>query len=343
MIRVLAPGFFTTVQDLGRLGLGHLGIPSAGAADAFSLRLANRLADNPDGAAALEMTAVGVTLRFDAPAWVAFAGAELEVSLDDQPLPMHQTVAIPAGGQLRTGRIRGGFRSYLAVAGGFKLPRVLGSTSSDTLAGLGPAPLTADDVLSQGEHADAEPGFYMRAPRRYGASATLRVLAGPQQDWFTPAARRQLLETEYRVEAQSDRTGLRLAGEKLERTRKDELRSIGMVAGAIQVPASGQPIVLLPNHGTTGGYPVIANVISADVPLLAQLAPGATLKFTPVDRRQALAALQMEEERLARDIIPADAGLLAARALMTLAVTHTSLKQAAVTDGSRRIRIRRGH
>ncbi len=342
MICVLDPGFFTTVQDLGRPGFGHLGVPIAGAADAFSLRLANRLVGNPDGAAALEMTAQGATLRFDAPAWVALVGGGLDASLDGHPLPMHQTVPIPAGGQLRTGRIQGGFRSYLAAAGGFKLPQVLGSASSDTLAGLGPAPLAVDTVLNLGERTGPEPGFYLRAPRRFGSSMTLRILAGPQEAWFTPAACRQLLEVEYRVEAQSDRTGLRLAGEKLERSRKDELRSMGMVAGAIQIPASGQPILLLPNHGTTGGYPVIANVISADLPLLAQLAPGATVRFTPVDRRQALAVLRAEEERLARDIIPADAGLLAARALMTLAGEHASLKQAAVTDGGRRIRIRRG-
>lgn len=342
MIRVLDPGFFTTVQDLGRLRFGHLGVPTAGAADAFSLRVANRLVGNPDGAAALEMTAQGVSLSFDAPTRIALAGAELEASLDGQPLPLHQTITVAAGAQLRTGRIHGGYRCYLAVAGGFKLPPVLGSVSSDTLSGLGPAPLSVDATLAVGEPSGPPPGFYLRAPSRFGASASLRILAGPQQDWFTPPARRQLLESEYRVQAQSDRTGVRLAGAALERARKDELPSMGMVAGAIQVPGSGQPIALLANHGSTGGYPVIANVISADLPLLAQLAPGSALRFTPVDRVQALAALQAGEERLARDIVPADAMLLAARALMALAGAHANLKQAAVTDGGRHIRIRRG-
>ena len=342
MIQVLDPGFFTTVQDLGRPGLGHLGVPMAGAADAFSLRVANRLVGNADGAAALEMTSRGATLSFDAPAHIALAGGELEAALDGQPLPMHQTLLIPAGGLLRMGRILTGFRSYLAVAGGLQVPTVLGSASSDTLAGLGPAPLAADARLALGEPGPA-PGFYMRSPRRFGAEAQLRILPGPQEDWFTPAARRQLLEGEYRVEPQSDRTGLRLAGGKLERSRQDELQPVGMVAGAIQVPGSGQPIVLLANHGATGGYPLIANVISADLPLLAQLAPGARLHFSPVSRDEALAALRAEEERLVRDIVPADAGLLAARALMALAGAHASLKQASVTDGARRIRIRRGN
>lgn len=342
MIRVLDPGRFTTFQDLGRYGLGHLGVPTAGAADTFSLRVANRLVGNPDSAVALEMTAQGVTLAFDSAACIAFAGAELEATLDGQPLPTHQTLTVTAGAVLRTGSIHGGLRCYLAAAGGFEQSAVLGSASSDTLAGLGPAQLTVDATLALGGRSGPPPAFYLRAPRRFGAAATLRVMAGPQEDWFTPVARRQLLEGEYRVQPQSDRTGLRLEGRPLERSRSDELSSMGMVAGAIQVPGSGQPIVLLANHGATGGYPVIADVISADLPLLGQLAPGAVLRFTPVDRQQALVALQAEEERLAADIVPADAGLLAARALMTLASTHASLKQAAVTDGKRHIRIKRG-
>ena len=342
MIRVLDPGLFTTFQDLGRHGFGHLGVPTAGAADDFSLRAANRLVGNPDRSVALEMTVQGVTLAFETGVCIAFAGAELEATLDGQPLPTHQTIAVPAGAVLRCGPIHGGLRCYLAAAGGFVLPAVLGSASSDTLAALGPAPLLAGDMLALGGRSGPPPAFYQRAPRRFGAAATLRVMAGPQEDWFTPAARRQLLESEYRVQAQSDRVGLRLEGQALERSRKDELSSMGMVAGAIQVPGSGQPIVLLANHGATGGYPVIAAVISADLPLLGQSMPGGVLRFTPVDRQQALAALRAEDERLATDIVPADAGLLAARALMTLAGAHASLKQAAVTDGGRRIRIKRG-
>lgn len=341
MIQVLEPGLFTTVQDLGRIGLGYLGVPTAGAADTFSLRVANRLVANAGGAAALEMTGQGAALRFDMPANIAFAGGEVEATLDGQPLPMYQTIRVMTGAVLHVGPIRVGFRVYLAVGGGLNLPQVLGSVSSDTLAGLGPAPLAAGMQLPIFPQTVA-PGFYLRAPPRFGAEASLRVLPGPQEDWFTAAARKHLVETGYRVLAQSDRTGLRLAGEKLERSRKDELPSMGMVTGAIQVPGSGQPIVLLANHGATGGYPVIANVISADLSLLAQLAPGASLRFSLVTRVEALALLRAQEERLVRDIIPADAGLLAARELMTLAGRHASLKQAAVIEGNRKIRIRRG-
>ncbi|MFI4967789.1 MAG: biotin-dependent carboxyltransferase family protein [Gammaproteobacteria bacterium] len=341
MIQVLEPGLFTTIQDLGRDGLGHLGVPSAGAADAFSLRVGNRLVGNADGGAALEMTAQGVSLRFDTPASFALTGGDVEASLDSQPLPMYQTLHAPAGASLRIGRISAGFRTYLTVGGGLLLPKVLGSASSDTFANLGPAPLVAGMHLPIGPQAEA-PGFYLRAPPRFGQTARLRILPGPQEEWFTEGARAVLSSGEYSVLPNSDRTGLRLAGVALSRSRSDELPSMGMVAGAIQVPGSGQPIVLLPNHGTTGGYPVIANVISADLSLLAQLPAGARIGFSSVTRDAALAALREQEVRLSRDIVAADAGLLAARALMSLAARHASLKQAAVKDGGRHIRIRRG-
>jgi biotin-dependent carboxylase-like uncharacterized protein len=342
MIHVLERGVFTTVQDLGRISLGHLGVPAAGAADPFSLRVANRLVGNMDGAAALEMTGRGDVLRFDAPADIALAGGDMEATLDGQPLPMHQTIRVMSGAVLHGGPIRGGFRVYLAVGGGLSVPQVLGSASCDTLAGLGPAPLEVGTQIPVAPQPD-RPGFYLRAPPSFGDSTLLRVLPGPQEDWFAASARRRMLETEYRVLPQSDRTGLRLTGEKLERSRKDELPSMGMVTGAIQVPASGQPIALLANHGATGGYPVIANIISADLGLLAQLAPGAHLRFSLVTRAEALSLLKMLEERLVRDMVPADAGLLAARALIKLAGRYASLKQAAVTEGGRKIRIRRGN
>ena len=156
------------------------------------------------------------------------------------------------------------------------------------------------------------------------------------------SALQTLTGTTYRVSNRSDRTGLRLEGKPIVRAHQEELPSAGMAAGAIQVPSGGQPIVLLPNHGSTGGYPVIATVISADVPLLGQLAPGAALRFRLATRAEALAALREQERRLAEDVLSADAGLLAARSLMMLAGHHPSLKQAVMDDGRRRLRIRRG-
>jgi biotin-dependent carboxylase-like uncharacterized protein len=341
VIEVLAPGAFTTVQDLGRSGLGHLGVPSSGAADVFNLRIANRLAGNPDDAAALEMTGVGVSLRFDADARIALSGGALEAQLDGEPVPMYQTLLIKAGMVLNCGRITAGWRSYLAVAGGFDVRPVLGSRSTDTLSDLGPGPVAARMKFVAGESAVPEEGAYLRSPPCYGAKALLRVVAGPHQDWFASATLLSLRESVFKVSSQSDRTGVRLEGMPLQRTHEGELPSMGMVTGAVQVPLSGQAIVLLANHGATGGYPVIAKVIDADLHLLAQLAPGSELRFTDVSRAEALDALRALELRLQQDMVAADAGLLAARALMNLAGKHSSLQQAAVKDGVRRIRIRK--
>jgi len=342
VIEVLKPGRLSTIQDLGRPGFGHLGVPEAGAVDPYSLRLANRLVGNPDSAAALEMTGEGASLRFTSPSHIALTGGELEASLNGQPVPMHQTLAVPAAAVLECGAITHGWRSYLAVAGGIAAVPVLGSLSTDTLSGLGPAVLAAGRRLETGASSGV-PAFYLRSPPRYEQSVTLRVMAGPQQDWFNREARHAFAASVYRLLPQSDRSGVRLEGLGLPRRHDVELPSMGITAGAVQVPPSGQPIVLLANHGASGGYPVIAHVVSADLGVLAQLVPGAELRFTEVKREAALWLLHEQEKRLESDLESADESLLAARALMMLAGRHVSLQQAVVGDGKRRIRIRRGN
>ncbi|HSN18898.1 MAG TPA: biotin-dependent carboxyltransferase family protein [Gammaproteobacteria bacterium] len=341
MIKVLQPGRLTTIQDLGRNGYAHMGVPASGAVDIFDLRVANRLVGNPDGEAALEITAEGPVLRFTEAAHVALTGGKLEALLDGEPVPMYQTLAVKAGGELACGRVMQGWRCYLAVAGGIAADPVLGSRSRDTLSMLGPEPLAAGITLPLGHAPQPAPSFYLRSPPQYAAMPPLRVMAGPQQDWFTPEALLNLRRDAYKVQPQSDRVGVRFDGAPLERGRGQELPSMGMVAGAMQVPPSGKPIALLMDHGTTGGYPVIAVVISADLPLLAQLAPGTAVRFSDVSRQQALAAAREQAARLVRDLVAADAGLLAARALMNLAGGYESLRQAAISDGKRRIRIRK--
>jgi biotin-dependent carboxylase-like uncharacterized protein len=341
MIEVLAAGPATTVQDLGRDGYGHLGVPGAGAVDRLNLRIANRLVGNPDAAAALEMAAEGVSLRFDTDLRVALTGGTLELQLDGAPAPMYQTLFVKAGMELRCGRVLQGWRSYLSLAGGLRAEPVLGSRSTDSLARLGPAALMAGTRLQAGPVSLSDEGVYMRSAPRYLGSARLRILAGPHQEWFSPEALLALRTAKFRVSSQSDRIGLRLEGQTLRRLKEAELPSMGMVEGAIQVPGSGQPIVLMSNHGATGGYPVIANVIAADMHLAAQLAPGAEVSFLDVSRAEALQALRQQEQRLSQDLVAADASLLAARALMQLAGDHASLQRAAVTDGTRRIRIRK--
>lgn len=340
MIVVLEPGRFTSLQDFGRTGFAHLGVPRAGAADTLSLRQANLLVGNPEYAAALEMTLSGPLLRFEVDAVIALAGGQLDASLDEKPAAMYQSVSVRAGQILRCGALHTGMRAYLAAAGGFSAAPVLGSAASDTLAGLGPAVLRGGESLSVGAQR-LQQGWYWRAPPDFRARPVLRVLAGPHAEWFTAGAFAEFLGPEYEVRGDSDRSGLRLAGARVARSRQQELRSQGMVSGAVQVPGDGHPIVLLCNHGATGGYPVIAVVIAADLPRLGQLRPGATVSFQLVNREQAIAALRSAAEDLRHGLASADQGLLAARSLMMLAKSHPELCAANLQVDGRRVRLRR--
>jgi len=297
VIEVLAPGPLTTVQDGGRTGWLSLGVPTAGPADWLSHTVANRLVGNPDGAAALELTLSGPQLRFTSPALVAVVGAAATV--DGAALPAGSAYRVPAGGTLLVGRAAPGVRGYLAVAGGVDVPAVLGSRSTDTLAGLGPPRLAAGDVLDvpdldRAPRTVAQGGSPATDPvsRWLGGSSTgaLRVVPGPHEDWFTPDAVRRLCGSAYAVTPASDRVGIRLAGPGLERARAGELPVTGMVSGALQVPPDGQPILLLANHGPTGGYPVVAVVATVDLPYAGQARPGQELRFGAVSRDDAVAA-----------------------------------------------------
>jgi len=290
VIEVIKPGPLACVQDLGRPGWGHLGVPYSGAADPASLRRANRLAGNPDGTAGLELTLGRAALRFSGEARVAVTGAPAPVTLTGpggsagaapRDVPHGTAFGVPAGGEVRVGAPAAGLRSYLAVRGGVDVPPVLGSRSADLRSGLGPPPLRAGDVLPVGAPA---PAFTAAAPDTATViparePAVLWVIPGPRDDWFAPGALQRLCSGTYAVTPASDRTGLRLDGPALPRAHGDELPSEGVVTGALQVPPGGGPILLLPDHPVTGGYPVIAVVVSADVCLAGQLRPGARLRF----------------------------------------------------------------
>ncbi|MFC4061120.1 biotin-dependent carboxyltransferase family protein [Planomonospora corallina] len=282
MIEVIAPGPYATVQDLGRPGHGHLGVPRSGAADAPSLKLANRLVGNPEGAAGIELTFGGAVLRFRHGAWTALAGAPCPVALTGarRGAPgMHAPFWVPAGGELRVGTPPAGLRTYLAVRGGVDEPPVLGSRSADSLSGLGPAPLAPGRVLPVGPTGGLPPITVDAAPARGQAPDALRVLPGPRDDWFAPGALAALCAQPYEVSQDSNRVGVRLLGRPLERARGGELPSEGMVAGSLQVPPDGRPIVFLADHPPTGGYPVIAVLAAADLAAAAQLRPGDRVRF----------------------------------------------------------------
>ncbi|MFI7538023.1 biotin-dependent carboxyltransferase family protein [Streptosporangium sp. NPDC049376] len=287
MIEVIAAGPYATVQDLGRPGHAHLGVPCSGATDAPSLRLANRLVGNPEGAAGIELTFGGARLRFTAGAWVSVAGADcpLEVVVDGTTVrpAMLAPFWVPPLGELRVAFPRAGLRTYVAVRGGLDTPMVLGSRSTDSLSGLGPAPLGVGDRLPVGP-AGHLPALTVDAAPPVSSSAAsrevLRVVAGPRDDWFAPGALRVLCAQPYVVSQDSNRVGVRLGGgAPLPRARPGELPSEGVVTGAVQVPPDGLPIVFLADHPPTGGYPVIAVLTSACLPVAAQLRPGDRVRF----------------------------------------------------------------
>jgi KipI family sensor histidine kinase inhibitor len=288
-VEILQPGPQTTVQDLGRAGLGCLGVPVSGAADAVSLRAANALVGNEPGQAGLEVTLGRLALRFDAPAMAALTGAPapLRITTPDgarlEPAP-GTAFEVTAGTVLRLGGPAAGLRSYLAVDGGFDLPPVLGSRSADLLSGLGPPPLGPGQRLPLGPPPPGPRPPDTRLPEQTrlpvaGTITGLQVRLGPRADWFTPAAVTALTEATWQVTPASDRTGLRLSGPKLARASTAELPSEGVATGSLQISHDGQPILLLADHPVTGGYPVIAVVRAIDIGTAAQLRPGQSVRF----------------------------------------------------------------
>jgi biotin-dependent carboxylase-like uncharacterized protein len=278
---VLAAGVLALVEDLGRPGLAASGVGRSGAADRGALRLANRLVANPEGAAGVEVLLGGLAVRAGCLLTVALAGAPAPAEVDGVAVGHHSLVTLRRGQVLRLGSPPSGLRTYLAVRGGVDVPSVLGSRSTDTLSGLGPAPLRPGDVLPVGPEPDALPLVDV-APVRVptGEPVTLRTVLGPRADWVVDPE--ELERTAWVASSRSDRIGLRLEGAALRRSGDAELPSEGMVRGAVQVPPGGRPVVFLADHPVTGGYPVVATVRDADVDRAAQIRPGQTVRFTIV-------------------------------------------------------------
>ncbi len=294
LARVEQPGLLTTLQDRGRVGSMHLGASRAGAADLRSLIWANSLVGNGPEAAALELTALGPTLHFVSPAVIALTGADMVPRLDGEPVPLWRSVAVATGSTLTMSSATSGLRGYLAVSGGFDAPLQLGSRSTDTVAWFGgrlDRPLRAGDLLGL-----ARPG----RPESVGQvvpadlvptmepSITVRAVPGPQHEHFTDESRRLLESCEFEVTGDSDRMGLRLRGSRpLPHSQLGpDIVSEGICPGAVQVPGSGHPIVMLSNAQTTGGYAKIATVITPDLGRLAQLRPGDGVGFSLVTVEQ---------------------------------------------------------
>lgn len=284
VIEVVRAGMQATIQDLGRTGFGHLGVPEAGAMDPMSLRLANRLVGNDEHAAAIEFLLGGFAIRFHCQRAFAVCGAPLELHLNDIPVASGQWQLAKAGDLLVAGRAVYGLRSYLAVAGGIAVPAVLGSRSTDTLSGLGPDPLKPGDLVPVGAPSRCAPlvntmDFTVSSPV---AEVPIRFRWGPREDRFTDDARRTLVSSVFTISSEADRIAARLIGPTLEFAITEDLATEGLALGSIQVPPSGQPIIHLANHPPTGGYPVVGVVAIEDVVRLAQLPPGTRIRLSPL-------------------------------------------------------------
>ncbi|MBO9598163.1 MAG: 5-oxoprolinase subunit PxpB [Cohnella sp.] len=332
---VVKPGMLTTVQDLGRPGWQAYGVSVGGAMDAIAMRTANILVGNREEEAGLEMTLLGPTLHVTQDVLVAISGADIEAFADGESLPMNKPILLRAGAALAFGRVTGGCRAYMAVAGGIDVPLAMGSRSADLRARIGGcdgSALVAGETLCAGRPSALSLALaesLLRPTRSDGRSwstvpwaasligrkrATdmpfeirLRVIAGAEWELFGDQAQRTLLGSSYRVAASSDRMGIRLSGPVLTRLSDTEMQSHGVVPGTIQVPQGGQPIVLAPGCQPTGGYPKLAHVITADLPLLAQLAPGNAVRFELAGLEEAMQARQEQE----RDVALIKAGVFA--------------------------------
>ena len=278
---VLRPGPMTVLKDRGRPGYAALGVAPSGAADRAAYDRANALVGNPPGAAVLECTLGGLRVRFDAPAVVALTGTDAALTVAGRRLDPERAHEVPVGADVTVGTPRTGLRSYLAVRGGFDVPPVLGSRSTDHLAGVGPARPAAGDVLPVGPNpaAPAAPPPPAAPPAAGGDPVVLEVDLGPRDDWFTDEAVAAFLGATFTVTPAGDAVGLRLDGPALTRRRTGELPSEGVVRGAVQVPPDGQPIVFQADHPVTGGYPVIAVLTPAAADRAAQIRPGRRVRF----------------------------------------------------------------
>lgn len=282
-VTVLATGPQTLVQDLGRPGNAHLGVPPSGALDVPALRLANRLVGNPESAAGLEVLLGGLRLRADSPGTVAVTGPSVAVTVAGRVRDSHTPIPLRPGDVLELAVPAAGLRVYVGLSGGVAVEPELGSRSTDLLSGIGPAPVRAGDVLPLGEPAGLPGGADELGPRPVPDELSVPVLLGPRDDWFAdPVA--QLAGRTWTVAAESNRIGLRLDGPALRRRPEfagRELPTEPVVTGALQVPASGRPLVFLADHPTTGGYPVIGVADPAALPALAQARPGTAVTFRP--------------------------------------------------------------
>lgn len=316
MLEVIEPGLFTTVQDLGRHGYQEFGVSVGGAMDPYALRLANMLLDNDEGDACLETTLTGPSLVARGTTVVAITGADMSPQVNGIPAPSWGNVLLGPGDVLSFGRLRHGLHAYLAVPGGIDVPAVMGSRSTDIKARIGGVEgrqINKGDRLRP-RRREIDPGLARRrlpgfAISPYDDDSPIRVIPGPQDDYFTAESIDTFFRSAYTITDESNRMGYRLDGPTLLHSRGADIVSDATPLGAIQVPSHGKPIVLMADRQTTGGYPKIGVVAGVDIPRLAQLRSGDTVRFARVAVAEAHRLLRQREELLARAAVRAGSWL----------------------------------
>ena len=290
-LTILSPGPLTTVQDSGRFGALGKGFSPGGAMDMDAMTVANLLVGNAPGVGVLEMTMLGITARFDCETVIALTGADMSARLNDRPIARYASVAVHPGDVLTMGAASRGMRAYLAVTGGFDLPLVMGSVSTNlkcALGGFQGRKLKIGDELPLNQSGAPFLPRQVSPPEDYPDCISLRVLLGPQDDAFTQKGIDTFLGCEYTVTDKADRMGIRLSGEIIESKNGVDILSDGIAAGSVQIPASGTPIIMMADRQTTGGYAKIATVISADLSRAAQARPGTRIRFVRVTEAEAI-------------------------------------------------------
>lgn len=297
------PGVLTTIQDEGRYGYEQFGMSPAGPMDGTAFRTANILVGNPEGESALEATVLGPTLRFDQDNVIAVTGADMAPALNGQPCPMYQAVAVKAGDRLALGAAKTGCRAYIAFAGGLDVPQVMGSRATalqNKVGGYQGRKLAKGDAVGfRAPNPSLPLPRTTPVPAPAGKEVTIRVVLGPQDDAFTEEGVKTFLSQPYAVSKDFDRMGCRLEGPVIQHKTDGNIISDGMVTGAIQVPTSGQPIIMLAERQTVGGYTKIATVISADLPLVGQCKTGDVIRFQAVSVEEAHRAWRETNRELA--------------------------------------------
>lgn len=321
-VTIIKPGFQTTVQDRGRYQYQKMGISVGGAMDLFALRAANALLGNEEDDPVLELTLQGAVIQFKQDTWISICGADLQPEMEGVSVPMWRPVAVKAGKTLYFHRAIMGCHAYLAVSNGFQVKRVMGSASTNLSTGIGgyhgrrlqkgdelyfdrmkPSARRQWDALQCKNNFDFPfaVASYLISPYllpQYRDEPTIRFIPGHEMEWFTSASHKALLETAYQVLPQSNRMGYRLKGAPLIREQSQEMLSEAVTAGTVQVPPDGQPIVLMADRQTTGGYPRIAQIAQVDLPVLAQVPPGKRIRFAMITFDEAEKLLLQQERSL---------------------------------------------